>query len=59
MAIKERDLVFEGDSTFVEVEVGDQQFEKRSVSVGLSDGVLIEVVNGIDTTTGVKVQKNL
>ena len=59
LAIKERDLLFEQDSTFVEVQVGDQEFQRRAVQVGLSDGVQIEVLNGIDSTTQVKVQKNL
>ncbi len=54
LAIKERDLIIENDSTWVEVSVGDQLFEKRSVSVGLSDGVQIEVLSGIDTTTYIK-----
>ena len=59
VSIKERDLIFENDSTFVEVQVGDQKFEKRQVEVGLSDGVQIEVKSGLDTTTQVKVQKTL
>ena len=42
------------DSTFVEVETADQVFEKRPVKVGLSDGIKIEVVSGIDTSDNIK-----
>jgi len=59
VTIKERDLLFEDEKTFIEVQVGDQEFEKQEVEVGLSDGVTIEVLNGVDTTTQVKVQKSL
>ncbi|MEM1220120.1 MAG: HlyD family efflux transporter periplasmic adaptor subunit [Bacteroidota bacterium] len=59
VTIKERDLLFEEEKTFIEVQVGDQEFEKKEVEVGLSDGVTIEVLNGVDTTTQVKVQKSL
>jgi HlyD family secretion protein len=59
IALKERDVIFKKDSTFIEVKTGDQQFEKRLVKVGLSEGILIEVVSGVDTTTQVKVQKQI
>lgn len=54
IAIKERDVRFEEDTTFVEVEVGEREFEKKEVELGLSDGILVEVVNGLDTTVQVK-----
>ncbi len=57
VALKERDIIFDDDSAYVEVQMGDQQFEKRLVQVGLSDGIQIEVLSGVDTTTQVKVQK--
>lgn len=57
MAILERDLKFEDDGrTYVEEEVGTQQFQKRYITVGLSDGVNIEVLKGLDMTTKYKVQ---
>lgn len=40
--------------TFVEVETGPQEFERRDVELGLSDGVMIEVVSGIDADTVLK-----
>ncbi|MEO0337701.1 MAG: HlyD family efflux transporter periplasmic adaptor subunit [Bacteroidota bacterium] len=57
IAINERDLLFEDDKTFVEVKTGDRQFEKKAISLGLSDGIMTEVVNGIDTTAQVRVRK--
>lgn len=59
VAIKERDVIFEEDTTFVEIQTGDQEFEKRQVKLGLSDGIQVEVVKGLDTLSEVKVQKNL
>ena len=47
LAIKEADLLFEGDRTFVEVETGEQQFERREVKTGLSDSINIEIVDGL------------
>src|SRR5690606_4603195 len=58
VSIKERDLIFQNDSTFVEVVIGDQQFKKVPVKTGLSDGIQIEVLSGIDTTTQIKALTN-
>ena len=57
ITINERDLIKENDQYYVEIEVGDQEFEKKAVEVGVSDGILIEVKSGIDTTQKVKVQR--
>jgi HlyD family secretion protein len=56
LSIKERDLIFANDSTYVEVEVGDQEYERRPVRTGLSDGIEIEILSGLDTTSLVKMQ---
>ena len=58
VSIKERDLVIKDDSTWVEIVTGEQKFEKQMVKVGLSDGIQIEILSGIDTTTQIKVMKN-
>jgi len=47
LAVNEGDLIIEGDKTFVEVEKAPQQFEKREIKTGLSDGIHIEVVSGL------------
>jgi len=55
LAINESLLQFDADKKpFVEVEIGDQKFEKRPVEVGLSDGVKIEVLKGIDEKMKIK-----
>ena len=38
----------------VEVEVGDQQFEKRIIETGLSDGINIEVKSGLKEDDKIK-----
>ncbi len=57
IAIKERDVIFRNDSTFVEVQTGEDQFERRQIKTGLSDGIQIEVQEGLDTITTIKVLK--
>ena len=55
MAINESLLQFDGESPFVEVATGPQQFEKRSIQTGLSDGINIEIVSGLEKTDKVKI----
>jgi len=45
LAINEGDLLIEDGKTYVDVETGPQQFEKREIKTGLSDGINIEVVS--------------
>ena len=59
LAIEERDVIFSGDTTFVEVVVGEQEFEKKTVLLGISDGINIEVVDGLTEETKIKVQKGI
>ncbi|MCR9250666.1 MAG: efflux RND transporter periplasmic adaptor subunit [bacterium] len=47
LAVKESNLIFDGDKVFVEIEKAEQQFEKTEVTTGLSDGINIEVVGGL------------
>jgi HlyD family secretion protein len=50
LAINESLIQFQdenGDSIYVEVEIGDQKFEKRFIETGLSDGINIEVLEGV------------
>jgi len=55
LAINESLLQFEGDRVFVEVENEPQQFEKRYIEVGLSDGINSEIVKGLSEKDKVKV----
>lgn len=54
LAINESLLQFENGEPYVEVEVGPQVFERRPVQVGLSDGIHIEVLGGVDQDTEIK-----
>jgi len=57
MVIPEALLQFdrETDKPYVEVATGDQQFERRDIEVGISDGVNIEVVSGLEMEDEVKI----
>jgi len=56
LALSEGLLIFgeHPDSVFVEVETSPQVFSKRLVKTGLSDGINIEVLSGVDTTDRIK-----
>jgi HlyD family secretion protein len=54
LAISEALLQFESDSAFVEVETGEQEFEKRYVETGLSDGINIEILAGLSKEDKIK-----
>jgi HlyD family secretion protein len=47
LGVREALLQFDKDDVFVEVETTPQHFEKRKLKTGLSDGVTIEVVEGL------------
>jgi HlyD family secretion protein len=55
MAIKESLLQFDKDSTYVEIETGPQQYAKRFIKTGLSDGINIQILSGIKMTDKIKV----
>jgi HlyD family secretion protein len=54
LAVNEGDLIIEDKATFVEVETAPQQFEKREIKTGLSDGINIEVLSGLDENVKIK-----
>jgi HlyD family secretion protein len=54
LAIDEGLLQFEGEQAYVEVQTAPQQFERRDVETGLSDGIQIEIVSGISETDEIK-----
>jgi len=56
LAIKEGNLLIEEDEkTYVEIERGEQQFEKVPVETGLSDGINIEIISGLQPEDRIKV----
>ena len=54
LALKESLLQFDGEKAFVEVETAPQRFERREIRTGLSDGILIEIVEGLTKDDRVK-----
>lgn len=56
MVIEEGLLQYKGDSAFVEVETKPQTFEKKFIKTGLSDGINIEVKNGLKIKDKIKVK---
>ncbi len=58
LAINEKLLQFSNDSTFVEIEVNEQEFERKQIVTGLSDGIQIEIKSGVDKDAKIKVPKS-
>lgn len=56
LVIQEALLQFdkETDKPYVEVATGDQEFERRDVEIGISDGVNVEIVSGLEESDEVK-----
>ena len=57
MAIEESLLQFnrETEKPYVEIQIGDQKFERRDIEIGLSDGVNVEVISGLTEQDQIKV----
>lgn len=43
------------DEPYVEVKVGEQEFERKDIEIGISDGINVEIVSGISEEDEVKV----
>ena len=43
------------DKPYVEVSTGEQQFERRDIEIGISDGVNVEIVSGLSESDNVKI----
>lgn len=57
LALKEALVQFDPETQqpFVEVETGSQQFERRDLELGISDGIYVEVKSGIAEEDAVKI----
>jgi HlyD family secretion protein len=57
LALKESLIQFDGTTQkpFVEVENGNQNFERREVELGISDGIYVEIKSGISKDDKIKV----
>ena len=42
------------DEPYVEVEIGDQEFERREIKIGISDGINVEILEGLTEADKVK-----
>lgn len=40
---------------YVEVETSDQNFERKDIQIGLSDGIIVEILSGIEITDKIKI----
>jgi HlyD family secretion protein len=56
LTIKEKHLIIENDSTFVELLNEEKKYEKQYVKTGISDGINIEIQKGLDTNDRIKKQ---
>ncbi len=55
LSISESLVQYEGDSiAYVEVAIGEQRFERRNVRLGLSDGIRVEVLDGVKEGEDIK-----
>ncbi len=57
LAVKEALVQFDADTRkpYVEVEVAPQQFERRDLELGISDGIYVEVKSGLQEQDAIKV----
>jgi HlyD family secretion protein len=57
LAIKESLVQFDEETKkpYVEVMIGDQQFEKKEITLGISDGINVEVKDGLTKDDKIKV----
>jgi len=57
LAVKEALVQFDDDTKkpYVEIENGDQKFERKDIELGVSDGIFVEVKSGISTDDKIKV----
>ena len=61
LAIKEALVQYDPktQAPFVEVETGDQVFERRDIELGISDGINVEIISGITKDDAIKVWNQL
>ncbi len=57
LALKEALVQFDPDTKkpFVEIETGNQEFERKDIALGISDGIFVEVKSGISEGDKIKV----
>src|SRR5205814_2188185 len=58
LAIREALVQYDSGKPFVEVEIAPQTFVKKDVKLGLSDGIKVEVLEGVTKADKIKVPDN-
>jgi len=48
LSIPERVIIFREDTAFVQIPKGENDFEERQIKTGLSDAILIEILEGLE-----------
>jgi len=56
LAVREQNVVFQDDKTFVEVPAGPHAFTRREVTLGVSDGIHVQITSGLTADEPIKVQ---
>ncbi|WP_430427797.1 efflux RND transporter periplasmic adaptor subunit [Maribacter litoralis] len=61
LSIKEALLQFDKETNkpYVEIETGENEFEKRELELGVSDGIDVEILSGLDEDAKIKVWNKL
>ncbi|NAS32088.1 efflux RND transporter periplasmic adaptor subunit [Flavobacteriaceae bacterium R38] len=61
LSIREALLMFDKktEKPYVEVEVGEQKFERRDIEIGISDGINAEIISGLTEEDKIKVWNKL
>ncbi len=57
LSIKEALLQFDKktEKPFVEIKTGDQEFERKDIELGISDGINVEIISGIKKEDEIKI----
>jgi HlyD family secretion protein len=57
LAVKEALVQFDDKTKkpFLEIETGDQEFERRDIEIGISDGIYVQVISGLAEGDKIKV----
>ncbi|QCX01188.1 efflux RND transporter periplasmic adaptor subunit [Aggregatimonas sangjinii] len=57
LSVKEALIQFDDKTKkpFVEIEKGNQQFERQDIELGISDGIFVEIKSGLDANDKIKV----
>jgi HlyD family secretion protein len=58
LAIREALVQYENSKPFIEVETTPQTFVKKDVKLGISDGIKVEILDGVTKTDKIKIPDN-